>query len=108
PYVIINEPSSGQIRFGTEEFSTGNLLTQKIFSLTNNFRLYQGDHTLTFGTHNEFYDLFNVFIPQNFGSYRFASVTDFINGAPAISYSRNYSLVDDITGDGSAAAAAFK
>jgi len=108
PYVIINNPSSGQIRFGTEEFSTGNLLTQKIFSLTNNFRLYQGDHTLTFGTHNEFYDLYNVFLPSNFGSYRFANVADFINGAPAISYSRNYSLVDDITGDGTAAAAAFK
>lgn len=108
PYVIINDASSGQIRFGTEEFSTGNLLTQKIFSLTNNFRLYQGNHTLTFGTHNEFYDLYNVFLGQNFGSYRFASLNDFLNGAPAISYNRTYSLVDDITGDGTAAAADFK
>lgn len=108
PYVIINDASSGQIRFGTEEFSTGNLLTQKIFSLTNNFRLYQGNHTLTFGTHNEFYDLYNVFLGQNFGSYRFASLNDFLTGAPAISYNRSYSLVDDITGDGTAAAADFK
>jgi hypothetical protein len=108
PYVIINDVSSGQIRFGTEEFSTGNLLTQKIFSLTNNFRLYQGKHTLTFGTHNEFYDLYNVFLPQNFGSYRFANVDAFLNGLPAISYNRSYSLVDDITGDGTAAAADFK
>lgn len=108
PYVIINDASSGQIRFGTEEFSTGNLLTQKIFSLTNNFRLYQGNHTLTFGTHNEFYDLYNVFLGQNFGSYRFASLDAFLSGAPAISYNRSYSLVDDITGDGTAAAADFK
>ncbi len=108
PYVIINDASSGQIRFGTEEFSTGNLLTQKIFSLTNNFRLYQGNHTLTFGTHNEFYDLYNVFLGQNFGSYRFASLNDFLTGAPAISYNRSYSLVDNITGDGTAAAADFK
>lgn len=108
PYVIINDANSGQIRFGTEEFSTGNLLTQKIFSVTNNFRLYQGNHTLTFGTHNEFYDLYNVFLPQNFGSYRFASLQAFLSGAPAISYNRSYSLVDDITGDGTAAAADFK
>lgn len=107
PYVIINDVSSGQIRFGTEQFSTGNKLTQKIFSLTNNFRMYQGNHTFTFGTHNEFYDIYNVFLPQNFGSYRFANIDAFINGLPAISYNRSYSLVDNITGDGTAAAADF-
>jgi hypothetical protein len=107
PYVYINQPSSGVIRFGSEEFSTGNSLDQKIFSITNNLRLYRGDHTFTFGTHNEFYDIYNLFIPQNYGSYRFASLDAFLTGAPALTYSRNYSLVDDITGDGSEAAAAF-
>lgn len=107
PYVYIND-GSGTIRFGSEEFSTGNRLEQSIISLTNNFKWYAGNHTFTFGTHNEFYDIYNIFIGQNYGTYRFANLQDFLNNGNAIEYDRSYSLVDDITGDGSAAAADFK
>jgi Carboxypeptidase regulatory-like domain/TonB-dependent Receptor Plug Domain len=109
PYVIIND-NGGQIRMGTEEFSTGNLLDQKILTLTNNFKLYKRKHTFTFGTHNEFYDIRNVFIRQNFGSYQFDSLNDFITGAPATMYDRSYSLApgdERVIGDDSQAAAEF-
>lgn len=106
PYVTIDD-AGGEIRFGTEQFSTGNILEQQIFTLTDNFKIYKGKHTWTIGTHNEFYNIRNLFLPQNFGSYRYDSIDDFINGAPASEYRRTYSLVDDITGDGSAAAADF-
>lgn len=110
PYIDI---SGGDIEAGSEQFSTGNLLEQKIFTITDNFTLYKGKHTFTFGTHNEFYDMNNVFIRQNFGSYRYNTVADFIadvNGASGLAtqYDRSYSLVDDVTGDATAAAAAFK
>lgn len=108
PYVFIEDGGTNLIRFGSEEFSTGNQLNQDIFSLTNNFKIYQGRHTITLGTHNEFYDIYNLFLPQNYGTYRFQSVSDFINGQPAFEYTRGYSLVDEVTGDGSKAAAAFK
>lgn len=108
PYVFINDVGSNVIRLGTEEFSTGNKLTTKTLTLTDNFKIYRGAHTFTFGTHNEFHDIYNLFIGQNYGSYRFASLDDFLNGLPAIQYNRSYSLIDEITGDGSAAAAAFK
>jgi len=107
PYVFIND-GSGTIRLGSEEFSTGNNLDQKIFTLTDNLKWYLGDHTLTFGTHNEFYDIYNLFIGQNYGTYRFANLQAFLNQERAIEYDRAYSLVDNLTGDGSAAAAAFK
>lgn len=107
PYIFINDVSSGVIRIGSEEFSTGNSLDQKIFSITNNFRLYRGKHTFTFGTHNEFYDIYNLFIGQNYGTYRFANLNAFLNKQAAIAYNRSYSLVDNLTGDGSAAAADF-
>ena len=107
PYVIIDDENSGQIELGSEQFSTANGLDQNIFSITNNFNLYRGKHTITIGTHNEFYDIYNLFIRQNFGTYRYASIDDFINGEPADEYDRSYSLVDNITGDGSAAAADF-
>lgn len=108
PYVYIRDAASGQITFGSEEFSTGNALDQKIFAITNNFNLYRGAHTITIGTHNEFYDIYNLFIPQNYGTYTFASLNDFLTEQAPINYVRAYSLVDDITGDGSAAAADFK
>lgn len=107
PYVIIEEGNGGAIEFGSEQFSTGNALEQDIFSMTNNFNLYKGDHTLTFGTHNEFYSIYNLFIRQNYGVYEFDSLADFLNDNPASAYDRTYSLVDNITGDGSAAAAEF-
>jgi hypothetical protein len=108
PYVTIEDGSgSNTITFGTEEFSTANKLDQDIFTLTNNFKIYKGSHTITLGTHNEYYDIFNSFIPQNYGSYRFKSIADFKN-EKAFEYRRSYSLVDEITGDKSQAAAALR
>jgi hypothetical protein len=108
PWIRINDGTSS-IYVGSEEFSTGNQLKQNIFTLTDNFNIYLNKHTLTVGTHNEFYNMYNLFIRQNYGSYRFNSIADFLGNdtiAP-IDYVRSYSLVDDLTGDGSAAAAKF-
>ncbi len=111
PYVDIRD---GDIEFGSEQFSTANLLEQKILTFTNNFNLYKGRHTITIGTHNEYYDMNNVFIRQNFGTYDYNSIADFLNDLNDVStglatqFERSYSLVDNTTGDGTSAAAAFK
>ncbi len=107
PYLIINDASAGSIRLGTEEFSTANLLEQSILTLTDNFKLYKGNHTFTLGTHNEFSSFNNIFIGSNFGTYTFANIDSFINGANAINYDRSYSLIDDAGGDNTKAAADF-
>ncbi|MEL7342534.1 MAG: TonB-dependent receptor, partial [Bacteroidota bacterium] len=49
----------------------------------------------------------NLFIRQNFGVYEYDSLSQFLNDLPASEFYRSYSLVDGITGDGSAAAAEF-
>ncbi|MEZ4987490.1 MAG: carboxypeptidase regulatory-like domain-containing protein [Saprospiraceae bacterium] len=108
PYVYIEDGGSNVIRMGSEEFSTANGLDQDILTITDNFKIFKKNHTITIGTHNEFYNIYNLFIRQNYGTYRFSSVDDFIAGAPAEEYDRTYSLVDNLTGDGSAAAADFK
>ena len=105
PFVDIR---TGDVEFGSEQFSTANLLDQDIFTLTDNFDIYKGKHTITVGTHNEFYSINNVFIRQNFGSYRYDNVTDFLNDENATQYDRSYSLVDNTTGDNTNAAAKFK
>lgn len=106
PYLFIND-GSGVIALGSEQFSTANALDQDIFTITDNLKLYKGDHTITVGTHNEFYSIYNLFIRQNYGVYRYADLNAFYNDSSAIEYDRSYSLVDNLTGDGSAAAANF-
>ena len=59
------------MRFGVERFSQANALDQDTFEFTNNLLYYTGDHTLTFGTHNEFISFDNLFIQDAFGAYEF-------------------------------------
>ncbi len=107
PYISIRD-GKGSINLGSEQFSTANQLDQDVITLTNNFEWYHGKHTFTFGTHNEFYNMYNLFIRQNFGVYQYNSVDDFLNGDTATQFDRSFSLRDGITGDGSAAATQFK
>jgi hypothetical protein len=107
PYVIINDGGGGQIRFGSEPFSSANQLDQDILAITNNLQWVRGNHTITIGNHNEFYQMYNLFIPQNFGQYTYANLNAFLTNARPSAYNRGYSLVDDITGPGSKAAAEF-
>lgn len=100
------DDGSGRIHAGSEVYSTGNQLKQSILTITDNVQLYSGKNTWTFGTHNEFYSIYNMFMRKAFGEYSFDSVEDFMN-ENASYYNIGYSLIDDIRGDGSAAAADF-
>ncbi|MEM6261576.1 MAG: carboxypeptidase regulatory-like domain-containing protein [Bacteroidota bacterium] len=106
PYIVIND-GAGEIQAGSEPFSTGNQLDQDIVTLTNNFNYYMGNHTFTVGTHNEFFSIYNLFLRRAYGEYQYNTIDDFLNGNDPTRYRRGYSLVDDIPGDGSAAAAEF-
>ncbi len=78
PMLSISGVGDGSVAFGTERSSTANALNQDIWSFTDNFTWYKGDHTLTFGTHEEFYKFANLFIQDNYGSYYFNSPEDFL------------------------------
>jgi len=96
------------IYIGSEPYSTANQLKQNILTITDNFTFYKGAHTITVGANFEYYDVYNLFIRKNFGEYRWDAVGDFMNGDQAPYYDRSYSMVDDVVGDGSKAAAEFK
>jgi hypothetical protein len=74
PTVIIgdgfNASRNQGITFGAEPFSTANLLETDILTITNNFQIFSGRHTITLGTHNEFASVKNLFFAFNFGQYR--------------------------------------
>jgi hypothetical protein len=106
PRVTIKDGTSNII-FGTEPFSTANLLKSSIFTLTDNFSLYQGKHSFTFGTHNEVSSFYNTFIGNNYGTYTFANLNAFLTKGKSTEYERSYSLVDNLS-DGTKAAGEFK
>ncbi len=105
PGITISD-GSGTIHAGGEIYSSGNKLTQKILTLTDNLQLFKGKHTFTFGTHNEFYNIYNLFMRRAYGDYAFASPQYFLEDSAYI-YKIGYSLVDNVRGDGSKAAADF-
>ncbi|WP_340077110.1 carboxypeptidase regulatory-like domain-containing protein [Leptobacterium sp. I13] len=99
---------SGFISFGAEPFSTANLLNQDIFTITNNFEIFSGKHTITLGTHNEYSKVKNLFFAFNYGDYTYESVNDFINDQNLDFYQRGYSLVGSgAVGDTSDGASEF-
>ena len=107
PHVYIDDGKGGSIQFGGEIYSTGNILEQNIYTITDNFQIYKGNHVITIGTHNEIYDIYNLFMRRAYGDYKYDSLSQFMNGNPATEYRIGYSLIDNIRGDGSAAAADF-
>lgn len=77
PTTTINIGSSRTITFGSEYSSVANELNQDILSVTNDFSIYRGKHTITLGTNNEMYSFYNLFVQNIYGSYAYRSLADF-------------------------------
>jgi hypothetical protein len=83
---------------GSDFSSQANSLNQDIFTVTDNFTLYKGKHTFTFGTNNEFFKSGNVFLQGFNGSYTYAAgsnsrtnIDNFYNNKGMTGYSVGYS-----------------
>ncbi|MEI6666878.1 MAG: carboxypeptidase regulatory-like domain-containing protein [Acidobacteriota bacterium] len=92
PEVQIYMPgsTSNYIYVGTEYSSHANKLNQDIIEFTDDLTLVTGNHTLSIGTHNEFYKFYNLFIQNAYGAYRFSSIANFQAGF-AQSFAHYYS-----------------
>lgn len=114
------QDGDGTISFGAEPFSTANLLDQDVFTITNNFEIYAGRHTVTLGANLEFAKVKNLFFAFNYGDYTFedqfddtgtlisSGLNQFLTGEDADVFQHGYSLIGDGTvGDESAGASEF-
>lgn len=63
---------------GPERFSSNNQLDQDIIEITDNFNYFAGSHTITLGTHNEFYKVYNLYGVAGFGAYEYTSLANFV------------------------------
>lgn len=73
-------PRSGALHVGTERFSGANSLDQDILEITDDLTLVRGGHTLTVGTHNEFFEFKNLFLSEFYGYYYFPTLDAFEAG----------------------------
>ncbi len=79
PSVKIGYGEHPKITLGIDPFSYPNQLDQDILTVTNNLTWNKGDHSIVFGTHNEFFDMYNLFIDKYSGSYEYSNLEDFLD-----------------------------
>lgn len=79
PSITIYKVGNGTMNIGNEYSSMANGLNQDIYTLEDNFTWFKGNHTLTFGTHNELYKFSNLFLQNLYGCYYFDTPDDFMN-----------------------------
>ncbi len=94
PQVNIRMGGGQDVRFGTEQFSARNQLNQDIVEISDDVTIVRGQHQWTFGTHNELFKFYNLFIRDNFGTYDFNSIDLFDQGR-AQSYDFSFSNTSD-------------
>jgi hypothetical protein len=94
PQITVTLAPGVSVQAGTEQFSARNAINQDIVELNDAYTLMKGKHTLTLGTHNEFLDLSNLFIRDNFGTYTFTGIDTFERGV-AQSFNRSFSATSD-------------
>ena len=74
--------SRATVYLGADDSRHANKLKYDVTNLKFAGDYLWGDHTLTFGIEREEYDIFNLFIQEAEGEYRFSSIDDFRNGTP--------------------------
>ncbi len=77
------------VTFGSEQFSPGNALNQKILEAADNFTVPVGNHTFLFGARYEHTSIYDNFPQQSDGVYKFANIAGLEANAP-ISYAVGY------------------
>jgi len=80
PMVVVSGVGNGSVCFGNERSSVANTVGQNIFTLADDLNWLLGSHTVTFGTHNEYYSFSNAFVQDKFGTYYYATPDDFYSG----------------------------
>jgi hypothetical protein len=78
---IENGSGANYISFGSEPFSILNKLDQNLFSVTDNFNIFAGAHTFTFGGSLSYQKFSNAFAQFMNGQFRYKNMDDFIAAA---------------------------
>jgi len=78
------------ISAGYELFSWNNGVTNKIMTVTDNLTYYLSRHKITAGLSYEYQYADNNYMRNGTGYYRYASLSDFLNGAAPVDFALTY------------------
>ncbi len=96
PSVLISkagENGNTSIQIGTDPYCGMNELTQNSISIADHVSIYKQGHTITVGTHNEFFSAQNLYVSNALGTYTYNTVGDFLQGSPSM-YQRSIPIGD--------------
>ena len=71
---------TANIYAGADQFSQGNEVDMDTYELTNNYTMPRGNHTITFGTRNEYVKVRNQFTQSSFGVWQFRTLDSLAAG----------------------------
>ena len=83
------------ISAGYELFTYNNGVKNRVFTITDNYTYFWDAHKLTAGISYEFQRASNSYMRSGTGYYRYASMSDFINGAAPVDFALTYGANGD-------------
>jgi len=95
------------ISAGYELFTWNNGVTNKIITVTDNYTYYLNAHKLTAGISYEHQYADNNYMRNGTGYYRYASLSDFFNGAAPVDFALTYGANGNTTPSNAVAFAQF-
>ena len=90
PFIDIMKDGNPYIALGTELYTYGNRVRNKIVTINDNFSYYLGQHKLMAGLSFEHQQADNSYLIMGTGYYRYASMEDFMNGAAPMGVALTY------------------
>jgi hypothetical protein len=90
PFIDILKDGQPYISLGTELYTYGNRVRNKILTINDNFSYYLGQHKLMAGLSFEHQQADNSYLIMGTGYYRYASMEDFMNGAAPMGVALTY------------------
>ncbi|SDE23838.1 TonB-dependent receptor [Kordiimonas lacus] len=80
--IQINTDGGGRVYLGIDDSRHSNALNNTTWQAKFKAELLAGDHTMTFGYELDSVDVFNLFIQETRGEWRFGSIDEFEAGTP--------------------------
>ena len=90
PFIDIMKDNSPYIALGTELYTFGSRVRNKVLTINDNFSYYLGQHKLMAGISFEHQKAENSYLIMGTGYYRYASMEDFMSGAAPMGVALTY------------------
>jgi hypothetical protein len=100
---IFNGAGDNYISAGNDPFTLNNDVINNTTSITDNFTIYAGKHTITVGGNYDYQYLGNQFMQGAAGYYDYNSLSDFLANKPPVYFAYTYSLEPGVSAPYSAA-----